>query len=90
MNYHHVINKMCLTLLPSFSKTFFFFFFFPFALLLQGQVATEAQGEAPTEILVPVCLKPEEGLEVWRLWVKRKNAELSKRETTKLAPIGRK
>lgn len=88
MNYHHVINKMCLTLLPSFSKTFFFFF--PFALLLQGQVATEAQGEAPTEILVPVCLKPEEGLEVWRLWVKRKNAELSKRETTKLAPIGRK
>lgn len=89
MNYHHVINKMCLTLLPSFSKTFFFFFF-SFALLLQGQVATEAQGEAPTEILVPVCLKPEEGLEVWRLWVKRKNAELSKRETTKLAPIGRK
>uniref|UniRef100_I3KRM1 Glutamine-rich 1 n=1 Tax=Oreochromis niloticus TaxID=8128 RepID=I3KRM1_ORENI len=56
---------------------------------LQGQVATEAQGEVPTEILVPVCLKPEEGLEVWRLWVKRKNAELSKRETTKLAPIGR-
>ncbi|XP_039884517.1 glutamine-rich protein 1-like isoform X2 [Simochromis diagramma] len=56
---------------------------------LQGQVASEAQGEAPTEILVPVCLKPEEGLEVWRLWVKRKNAELSKRETTKLAPIGR-
>lgn len=82
---------MCLTLLPSFSKTTFFFFnFFYFALLLQGQVATEAQGEAPTEILVPVCLKPEEGLEVWRLWVKRKNAELSKRETTKLAPIGRK
>lgn len=66
------------------------FFFFSFALLLQGHVATEAQGEAPTEILVPVCLKPEEGLEVWRLWVKRKNAELSKRETTKLAPIGRK
>lgn len=73
-----------------FLKNNLFFFFFSFALLLQGQVATEAQGEAPTEILVPVCLKPEEGLEVWRLWVKRKNAELSKRETTKLAPIGRK
>ncbi|GLD64501.1 glutamine-rich protein 1-like protein [Lates japonicus] len=56
---------------------------------LQGQVETEAQAEPPTEILVPVCLKPEEGLEVWRLWVKRKNAELNKQEKTKLAPIGR-
>ncbi|XP_040889477.1 glutamine-rich protein 1-like isoform X2 [Toxotes jaculatrix] len=56
---------------------------------LQGQVQTEAQAEPSTEILVPVCLKPEEGLEVWRLWVKRKNAELSKQEKTKLAPIGR-
>lgn len=57
---------------------------------MQGQVETEAQAEPPTEILVPVCLKPEEGLEVWRLWVKRKNAELNKQEKTKLAPIGRK
>lgn len=64
--------------------------FFFIAPVLQGQIATEVQGEAPTEILVPVCLKPEEGLEVWRLWVKQKNAELSKQETTKLAPIGRK
>nr|XP_020442353.1 glutamine-rich protein 1-like [Monopterus albus]XP_020442354.1 glutamine-rich protein 1-like [Monopterus albus]XP_020442355.1 glutamine-rich protein 1-like [Monopterus albus] len=56
---------------------------------LQGQVETEAHAVPPTEILVPVCLKPEEGLEVWRLWVKRKNAELSKQENTKLAPIGR-
>uniref|UniRef100_A0A7N8YD99 Glutamine-rich 1 n=1 Tax=Mastacembelus armatus TaxID=205130 RepID=A0A7N8YD99_9TELE len=56
---------------------------------LQGQVETEAHAEQPTEILVPMCLKPEEGLEVWRLWVKRKNVELSKQEKTKLAPIGR-
>lgn len=56
---------------------------------LQGQVETEAHAEPPTEILVPVSLKPEEGLEVWRLWVKRKNAELNKQEKTKLAPIGR-
>lgn len=57
---------------------------------LQGHVETEAHAEPPTEILVPVSLKPEEGLEVWRLWAKRKNAELSKQEKTKLAPIGRK
>nr|XP_019957137.1 PREDICTED: glutamine-rich protein 1-like isoform X1 [Paralichthys olivaceus] len=56
---------------------------------LQGQVQTEAEAEPPTEILVPVCLKPEEGLEVWRLWAKRKNIELSKQEKTRLAPIGR-
>lgn len=57
---------------------------------MKGQVETEGQGEPTSEILVPVCLKPEEGLEVWRLWVKRKNAELIKQEKTKLAPIGRK
>ncbi|KAM4587438.1 transcriptional regulator QRICH1 isoform 2-T4 [Odontesthes bonariensis] len=56
---------------------------------LQGQVETEADAEPPTEILVPVSLKPEEGLEVWRLWANRKNVELSKQEKTKLAPIGR-
>ncbi|XP_029007138.1 transcriptional regulator QRICH1-like [Betta splendens] len=56
---------------------------------LQGQAETEDHAEPPTEILVPVCLKPEEGLEVWRLWVNRKNTELSKQEKTKLAPIGR-
>ncbi|XP_059184347.1 transcriptional regulator QRICH1-like isoform X3 [Centropristis striata] len=56
---------------------------------LQGHIETEAHDEQPTEIMVPVCLKPEEGLEVWRLWVKRKNAELNKQEKTKLAPIGR-
>ncbi|KAM3622146.1 uncharacterized protein V6R79_020863 [Siganus canaliculatus] len=56
---------------------------------LQGQIETEAQAEPPTEILVPVCLKPEEGLEVWRLWAQRKNAEMNKQEKTKLAPIGR-
>uniref|UniRef100_A0AAV2M7K5 DUF3504 domain-containing protein n=1 Tax=Knipowitschia caucasica TaxID=637954 RepID=A0AAV2M7K5_KNICA len=56
---------------------------------LQAQVETEGQGESSTEILVPICLKPEEGLEVWKLWAKRKNAELIKQEKTKLAPIGR-
>ncbi|XP_033821910.1 transcriptional regulator QRICH1-like [Periophthalmus magnuspinnatus] len=56
---------------------------------LQAQVETEGQGEPSAEILVPVCLKPEEGLEVWKLWAKRKNAELIKQEKTKLAPIGR-
>ncbi|KAM8913916.1 transcriptional regulator QRICH1-like isoform 3-T3 [Spinachia spinachia] len=55
---------------------------------LQGHMETEGN-EPPTEIMVPICLKPEEGLEVWRLWVKRKNAELNKQEKTKLAPIGR-
>ncbi|XP_029948226.1 transcriptional regulator QRICH1 isoform X2 [Salarias fasciatus] len=53
---------------------------------LQGQIEAEAQ--PPTEILVPVSLKPDEGLEVWRLWAERKNEELSKREKT-FAPIGR-
>ncbi|KAK9528999.1 hypothetical protein VZT92_013119 [Zoarces viviparus] len=56
---------------------------------LQGHMETEGQAEPPTEIMVPICLKPEEGLEVWRLWVKRKNTELNKQEKTKLAPIGR-
>lgn len=56
---------------------------------LQGPIETEAHAEPPTEILVPVCLKPEEGLEVWRLWAQRKNEELNKQEKTKLAPIGR-
>ncbi|XP_041805279.1 glutamine-rich protein 1-like isoform X2 [Chelmon rostratus] len=56
---------------------------------LQGHTETEAHAEPPTEILVPVCLKPEEGLEVWRLWAKRKNEEMNKQEKATLAPIGR-
>ncbi|XP_068171868.1 transcriptional regulator QRICH1-like [Antennarius striatus] len=56
---------------------------------LQAHIETEAQAEPPAEILVPVCLKPDEGLEVWRLWAQRKNAELNKQEKTMLAPIGR-
>ncbi|KAF7665841.1 hypothetical protein LDENG_00129260 [Lucifuga dentata] len=56
---------------------------------LQGQVVTEAQADPPSELLVPACLKPEEGLEVWRLWAQRKNTMLSKQEKTILAPIGR-
>ncbi|XP_041638929.1 glutamine-rich protein 1-like [Cheilinus undulatus] len=56
---------------------------------LQGHIEPEANAEPPTEILVPVSLKPEEGLEVWRLWAKRKNEELNKQENKKLAPIGR-
>ncbi|XP_061583124.1 transcriptional regulator QRICH1-like isoform X2 [Cololabis saira] len=56
---------------------------------LQGQVEAEADAEPPTEILVPISLKPEEGLEVWRLWASRKNSDMNKQEKTKLAPIGR-
>uniref|UniRef100_A0A3P9JYR7 Glutamine-rich 1 n=1 Tax=Oryzias latipes TaxID=8090 RepID=A0A3P9JYR7_ORYLA len=56
---------------------------------LQSQGEAEGDAEPPTEILVPVSLKPEEGLEVWRLWASRKNAELSKQENTSFAPIGR-
>ncbi|XP_037108819.1 glutamine-rich protein 1-like [Syngnathus acus] len=56
---------------------------------LQEQGEGEASAEPSAEILVPISLKPDEGLEVWRLWVKRKNVELSKQDKTKLAPIGR-
>lgn len=58
--------------------------------LVQEQGENDANAEQSAEILVPVSLKPDEGLEVWRLWVKRKNAELSKQDQIKLAPIGRK
>ncbi|XP_030231121.1 glutamine-rich protein 1 isoform X2 [Gadus morhua] len=54
---------------------------------LQGE--TQSNGQSHIELLVPVCLKPEEGLDVWRFWAQRKNAELAKEERTKLAPIGR-
>ncbi|XP_028969654.2 glutamine-rich protein 1 [Esox lucius] len=57
-------------------------------LQLQDHVESESQ-EAPQELLLPISLKPEEGLDVWRLWVQRKNAELDKDEQNKLAPIGR-
>uniref|UniRef100_A0A667XYF8 Glutamine rich 1 n=1 Tax=Myripristis murdjan TaxID=586833 RepID=A0A667XYF8_9TELE len=50
----------------------------------QGQQQVQVQ-----ELLLPTSLKPEEGLEVWRLWAQRKNAELDKEEKNKLAPIGR-
>ncbi|XP_068454461.1 transcriptional regulator QRICH1-like isoform X1 [Clinocottus analis] len=50
----------------------------------QGQQHVQVQ-----ELLLPATLKPEEGLEVWRLWAQRKNLELEKSDTNKLAPIGR-
>ncbi|XP_035376558.1 glutamine-rich protein 1-like [Electrophorus electricus] len=56
---------------------------------LHLQTEAEPQGEAPPELLLPNTLKPEEGLETWRLWVQRKNVELDKSEQNKLAPIGR-
>uniref|UniRef100_A0A673NFE5 Glutamine-rich protein 1-like n=1 Tax=Sinocyclocheilus rhinocerous TaxID=307959 RepID=A0A673NFE5_9TELE len=56
---------------------------------LQAQTEAEPQLEPPPELVLPNTLKPEEGLEVWRLWVQRKNAELDKNEQNKLAPIGR-
>ncbi|XP_037334147.2 transcriptional regulator QRICH1-like isoform X1 [Pungitius pungitius] len=61
--------------------------------LTQGQtVVTEVDGQQHVqvqELLLPATLKPEEGLEVWRLWAQRKNAELEKSDKNKLAPIGR-
>ncbi|XP_012688648.1 transcriptional regulator QRICH1 isoform X2 [Clupea harengus] len=56
---------------------------------LHLQVEGEQQGEATAELMLPISLKPEEGLEVWRIWVLRKNAEMDKEEQNKLAPIGR-
>lgn len=62
---------------------------------VQGQTVVEvdSQGQQQVqvqELLLPTTLKPEEGLEVWRLWAQRKNAELDKSDKNKLAPIGRK
>lgn len=73
-------NKMC------------FYFNAYFQLLIipgQGHIEAKAQAEPPVEILVPDCLKPEEGLEVWCLWTRRKNEELERLGKAKLAPIGR-
>ncbi|XP_055078899.1 transcriptional regulator QRICH1-like [Periophthalmus magnuspinnatus] len=63
---------------------------------LQGQTVAVAevdgQGQQQVhvqELLLPATLKPEEGLEVWRLWAQRKNADLDKSDKNKLAPIGR-
>uniref|UniRef100_A0A672ZZ80 Glutamine-rich protein 1-like n=1 Tax=Sphaeramia orbicularis TaxID=375764 RepID=A0A672ZZ80_9TELE len=63
---------------------------------LQGQTVTVAevdgQGQQQVqvqELLLPATLKPDEGLDVWRLWAQRKNAELEKSDKNKLAPIGR-
>uniref|UniRef100_A0A3Q0SVW4 Glutamine rich 1 n=1 Tax=Amphilophus citrinellus TaxID=61819 RepID=A0A3Q0SVW4_AMPCI len=54
----------------------------------QLQVITQQQVQVQ-ELLLPATLKPEEGLDVWRLWAQRKNAELDKSDKNKLAPIGR-
>lgn len=58
----------------------------------QGQTmaVAEMEGQGHTEMMLPCSLKPEEGLDVWKLWAQRKNAELDKDEINKLAPIGRK
>ncbi|XP_024240760.1 transcriptional regulator QRICH1 isoform X1 [Oncorhynchus tshawytscha] len=58
---------------------------------LQGQTmaVAEMEGQGQTEMMLPCSLKPEEGLDVWKLWAQRKNAELDKDEINKLAPIGR-
>lgn len=63
----------------------------------QEGAAMEGQGgqvQVQTELLLPTCLKAEEGLEVWKIWVRRKNAELDKKEAEDknkqtMAPIGR-
>ncbi|XP_064812685.1 transcriptional regulator QRICH1-like isoform X1 [Oncorhynchus masou masou] len=58
---------------------------------LQGQTmaVAEMEGQGHTEMMLSCSLKPEEGLDVWKLWAQRKNAELDKDEINKLAPIGR-
>ncbi|CAL9702612.1 unnamed protein product [Knipowitschia caucasica] len=59
---------------------------------LQTVAVAEVDGQQQVhvqELLLPATLKPEEGLEVWRLWAQRKNADLEKSDSNKLAPIGR-
>uniref|UniRef100_A0A3B5L7E8 Uncharacterized protein n=1 Tax=Xiphophorus couchianus TaxID=32473 RepID=A0A3B5L7E8_9TELE len=57
---------------------------------LTGQDGQPLQQQVQVqELLLPATLKPEEGLDVWRLWAQRKNAELDKSDQNKLAPIGR-
>ncbi|XP_056279712.1 transcriptional regulator QRICH1-like isoform X2 [Pseudoliparis swirei] len=60
-------------------------------LLTQGQtLVSEVDGQQQVqERLLPATLRPEEGLEVWRLWAQRKNLQLEKSDTRRLAPIGR-
>uniref|UniRef100_A0A3B5LAI7 Uncharacterized protein n=1 Tax=Xiphophorus couchianus TaxID=32473 RepID=A0A3B5LAI7_9TELE len=55
----------------------------------QGLTGQDGQPLQVQELLLPATLKPEEGLDVWRLWAQRKNAELDKSDQNKLAPIGR-
>uniref|UniRef100_A0A3P9JHK3 Glutamine rich 1 n=1 Tax=Oryzias latipes TaxID=8090 RepID=A0A3P9JHK3_ORYLA len=54
-----------------------------------AEVDGQGQQVQVQELLLPATLKPEEGLDVWRLWAQRKNAELDKSDKNKLAPIGR-
>ncbi|KAL1021536.1 hypothetical protein UPYG_G00014520 [Umbra pygmaea] len=56
---------------------------------LQAMAGAEIQSQSHAEVVLPCSLKPEEGLDVWRLWAQRKNAKLDKEEVNKLAPIGR-
>ncbi|XP_010900391.1 glutamine-rich protein 1 isoform X2 [Esox lucius] len=58
---------------------------------LQAQTVAvaEVQSQSHTDMMLPCSLKPEEGLDVWKLWAQRKNAKLDKEEINKLAPIGR-
>ncbi|XP_048878356.1 transcriptional regulator QRICH1-like isoform X2 [Brienomyrus brachyistius] len=49
----------------------------------------DATAQPSTELLVPMMLKPDEGLDVWRIWAQSKNTELEKDNQTRLAPIGR-
>ncbi|XP_026870816.2 glutamine-rich protein 1-like isoform X1 [Electrophorus electricus] len=48
----------------------------------------QGQGVAGGEAL-PISLKPDEGIMVWKLWAEKKNIELEKEQRNKLAPIGR-
>ncbi|XP_063064879.1 transcriptional regulator QRICH1-like isoform X5 [Engraulis encrasicolus] len=60
---------------------------------LQGQAVAvaemDAHQQASAHMMLPHSLKPEEGLEVWKIWAHRKNTHMDKEQAARLAPIGR-
>ncbi|XP_063064876.1 transcriptional regulator QRICH1-like isoform X2 [Engraulis encrasicolus] len=49
----------------------------------------DAHQQASAHMMLPHSLKPEEGLEVWKIWAHRKNTHMDKEQAARLAPIGR-
>ncbi|XP_014353127.1 transcriptional regulator QRICH1 [Latimeria chalumnae] len=58
---------------------------------LQAQTVqvAEVEPQPSPDLMLPNSLKPEEGLDVWKNWAQRKNAQLEKESRSQLAPIGR-